>query len=119
MERIDRKIELIRRMQEEMDHREEVEKQAISLICEGRSMEAMEKLDSLDDGILEEIQMEIDALDQEPTAREEAEERKRKAQIILTVLAEDAINMNWNYEEDYLKAIMKGLKRAEEGGGNG
>lgn len=47
------------------------------------------------------------------------EERRRKAGIILTVLAEDAINMNWNYEEDYLKAIMKGLKRAEEGGGNG
>ncbi len=46
------------------------------------------------------------------------EERRRKAQIILTVLAEDAINMNWNYEEDYLKAIMKGLKRAEEEGGS-
>lgn len=106
MKRIDRKAELIRRMQEEMDHRAMVEEKAV-------------QLNSLDDGILAEIQMEIDALDQEPTAREKAEERRRKAQIILTVLAEDAINMNWNYEEDYLKAIMKGLKRAEEEGGNG
>lgn len=61
-----------------------------------------------------ELQTEIDALAQEPTAREKAEERRRKAQIILATLAEDAINMNWNYEEDYIKAIMKGLKRAEE-----
>lgn len=59
MERIDRKAELIRRMQEEMDHRAMVEEKAVQLITEGR------------------------------------------------------------HEEDFLKAIMKGLKRAEEGGGNG
>lgn len=51
--------------------------------------------------------------------RQEAEERRRKAKIILGVLAEDAINMNWTEEEDYLKAIEKGLKKAEEGGGMG
>lgn len=116
MERIDRKAELIRRMQEEMDHRAMVEEKAVQLITEGRHEEAVAQLNSLDDGILGEIQMEIDALDQEPTAREKAEERRRKAQIILTVLAEDTINMNWNYEEDFLKAITKGLKRAEEEG---
>ena len=116
MERIDRKAELIRRMQEEMDHRAMVEEKAVQLITGGRHEEAVAQLNSLDDGILAEIQMEIDALDQEPTAREKAEERMRTAKIILTVLAEDAINMNWNYEEDYLKAITKGLKRAEEGG---
>lgn len=51
--------------------------------------------------------------------RQEAEERRRKAKIILDVLAEDAINMNWNEEKAYLKAIEKGLKKAEEGGGMG
>ena len=46
--------------------------------------------------------------------RQEAEERRGKAEIILDVLAEDVINMNWNRKEDYLKAIVKGLKRAEQ-----
>lgn len=46
--------------------------------------------------------------------RQEAEERRRQAKIILEVMAEDVINMNWNDEEDYLKAIEKGLKRAED-----
>lgn len=118
MVKIDRKAELIRRMQAEMDHRAKVEEKAVELITEGRHEEAMAQLNSLDDSILAEIQMEMDAMNEEPTARKKAQEWRRKAVIILETLANDAINMNWNYEEDYLKAIMKGLKRAEEEGGS-
>lgn len=41
-------------------------------------------------------------------------ERRKKAKIILDVMAEEAINMNWNEEERYLKAIEKALKKIEE-----
>ncbi len=115
---IDKKIELIRREQEELKHRAEVEEKAVQLITEGKHEEAVALLNSLDDGILAEIQMEMEMINEEPTARQKAQERRRKAAIILETLANDAINMNWNYEEDYLKAIMKGLKRAEEEGGS-
>ncbi len=41
-------------------------------------------------------------------------ERRKKAKIILDVMAEEVINMNWNEEERYLKAIEKALKKIEE-----
>ena len=53
-------------------------------------------------------------METQQTAKQKAEERRRQAKIILDVLAEDAINMNWNYEDEYIAAIMKGLKRIED-----
>ena len=41
-------------------------------------------------------------------------ERRKKAKIILDVMAEEVIIMDWNEEEIYLKAIEKALKKIEE-----
>lgn len=45
--------------------------------------------------------------------RRKAEERRRQAEIIYGVLAEE-MNVSQYMEDDYLKAIEKGLKMAEE-----
>ena len=112
--KIDRKIGLIKRMQAEMDHRAEVEEKAVKLIAEGRHGEAVELLNSLDDSVIAGMQEEFEAEEENP--RQRAERRRQQAKVILNVLAEDVINMNWNQEEEYLKAFMKALKQIEEGG---
>lgn len=112
--KIDRKIGLIKRMQAEMDHRAEVEEKAAELIAEGRHGEAVELLNSLDDSVIAGMQEEFEAEEENP--RQRAERRRQQAKVILNVLAEDVINMNWNQEEEYLKAFMKALKQIEEGG---
>lgn len=118
--KIDRKIDLIKRMQTEMDHRAEVEEKAVQLITEGRHGEAVALLNSLDDSLIAGMQEEFEAIEtleaEESSPRQRAERRRQQAKIILNVLAEDAINMNWNLEEDYMKAITKALKQIEEGG---
>ena len=53
MKKIDRKIEEIRRMQEELDHRTQVEEEAVRLISEYRFEEAIALLDTLDDALLQ------------------------------------------------------------------
>ena len=112
--KFDRKIGLIKRMQAEMDHRAEVEEKAVKLIAEGRHGEAVELLNSLDDSVIAGMQEEFEAEEENP--RHRAERRRQQAKVILNVLAEDVINMNWNQEEEYLKAFMKALKQIEEGG---
>ncbi|GFH90359.1 hypothetical protein IMSAGC002_01604 [Lachnospiraceae bacterium] len=112
--KIDRKIGLIKRMQAEMDHRAEVEEKAVQLITEGRHGEAVELLNTLDDSVIARLQEEFETEEESP--RQRAERRRQKAKVILNVLAEDVINMNWNQEEEYLKAFMKALKQIEEGG---
>ena len=112
--KFDRKIGLIKRMQAEMDHRAEVEEKAVKLIAEGRHGEAVELLNSLDDSVIAGMQEEFEAEEENP--RQRAERRRQQAKVILNVLAEDVINMNWNQEEEYLKAFMKALKQIEEGG---
>ena len=118
--KIDRKIGLIKRMQAEMDHRAKVEEKAVQLITEGRHGEAVALLNSLDDNAIARMQAEFEAIEtleaEESSPRQRAERRRQQAKIILNVLAEDAINMNWNLEEDYMKAITKALKQIEEGG---
>ena len=114
MQKIDRKIDLIKRMQAEMDHRAEVEEKAVQFIAEGRHGEAVELLNSLDDSVIAGMQEEFEAEEENP--RQRAERRRQQAKVILNVLAEDVINMNWNQEEEYLKAFMKALKQIEEGG---
>ena len=112
--KFDRKIGLIKRMQAEMDHRAEVEEKAVQLITEGRHGEAVALLNSLDDSVIAGMQEEFEAEEENP--RQRAERRRQQAKVILNVLAEDVINMNWNQEEEYLKAFMKALKQIEEGG---
>ncbi len=58
--------------------------------------------------------VEIIQKEEQQDAKQRAKERRRQAKIILDVLAEDTINMNWNYEDEYIAAIMKGLKRIED-----
>lgn len=112
--KIDRKIGLIKRIQAEMDHRAEVEEKAVQLITEGRHGEAVALLNSLDDSVIARLQEEFKAEEESP--RQRAERRRQQAKVILNVLAEDVINMNWNQEEEYLKAFMKALKQIEESG---
>lgn len=66
MKKIDRKAELLKKLQTEIDRRTQVENEAISLISGGEHEKAKELLESLDDQIVKEIQSELDKLDQEP-----------------------------------------------------
>ena len=68
--------------------------------------------------LIKRIQAEMDhrAEAEEESPRQRAERRRQQAKVILNVLAEDVINMNWNQEEEYLKAFMKALKQIEESG---
>ena len=63
-------------------------------------------LNSLDDNAIARMQAEFEAIEtleaEESSPRQRAERRRQQAKIILNVLAEDAINMNWNLEEDYM-----------------
>lgn len=72
MKKIDRKIEEIRRMQEELDHRTQVEEEAVRLISECRFEEAIALLDTLDDALL-----------QQEKEGEEMKINKQKLQIAL------------------------------------
>ena len=63
MQKIDRKIGLIKRMQAEMDHRAEVEEKAVQLITEGRHGEAVALLNSLDDSLIAGMQEEFEAIE--------------------------------------------------------
>ena len=66
--------------------------------------------------LIKRIQAEMDHRAEEESPRQRAERRRQQAKVILNVLAEDVINMNWNQEEEYLKAFMKALKQIEESG---
>ncbi len=74
-EPIDRKIELIKRMQAEMDHRAEVEEKAVELIAEGRHGEAVALLNSLDDSVIARMQEEFEEIEKG------GEHGKEKAQL--------------------------------------
>ena len=61
--KIDRKIDLIKRMQTEMDHRAEVEEKAVQLITEGRHGEAVALLNTLDHSLIGRMQEEFDPIE--------------------------------------------------------
>lgn len=61
LRKIDGNIDLIKRMQEEMDHRARVEEEAVQLITEGRHGEAVALLNSLDDSVIARMQEEFEA----------------------------------------------------------
>ena len=62
MDRIDKRIALLKKFQDEMDHRIEIEDEAYNLICQGKYEEANELLKTLDDSIIKEIGGQLDAL---------------------------------------------------------
>ncbi len=47
--------------------------------------------------------------------RQKAIRRRRWAGIILKVMAEDVVDIDWNREDEYIDAFMKALKQIEEG----
>lgn len=61
--KIDKKAELIKRMQDELMHRADVEEKAVQLISEGRHEEAVELLNSLDDSVIAGMQEEFEAIE--------------------------------------------------------
>ena len=63
--KIDRKTELIKRMQNELKHRADVEEKAVQLITEGRHGEAVALLNSLDDSVIARMQKEFEAAGRE------------------------------------------------------
>lgn len=63
--KIDKKIDLIKRMQAEMEHRAEVEEKAVELITEGRHGEAVDLLNSLDDSLIAGMQEEFEEIEAE------------------------------------------------------
>lgn len=65
MDRIDKRIDLMQKLQEEMDHRTRVEEEAIRLIGECEFEKANALLKSLDDELLRQIQEELNALEGE------------------------------------------------------
>lgn len=82
MKKIDRKIEEIRKMQEELDHRTQVEEEAVRLISECRFEEAIALLDTLDDALL-----------QQEKEGEDMKINKQKLQIALATACMDPYDL--------------------------
>lgn len=53
--KLDKKIEVTKKLQEELERRTELETKAIRLISDGKHEKAVELLKSIDDGIIKEI----------------------------------------------------------------
>ena len=71
MKKIDKKTELLKKLQAELDRRRQVENEAIRLISSGECEKACELLDSLDDQIVKDIDAKLDNLDQESEETDE------------------------------------------------
>ena len=81
MKKIDKKTELLKKLQTELDRRTQVENEAIRLISGGECGKAAELLKSLDDQIVKDIETEMDKLDQKPEKEtDEAEAREADEQ---------------------------------------
>lgn len=100
MTKLDKKVELIKRQQAEIDRRNEVEEQATKLICEGRYTEATELLETLDDNVLKELQAEFEAIEEtkeeniEQKLSENLKEVLKKQIELLSGLQEDTCDIH-------------------------
>ena len=83
MKKIDKKTELLKKLQVEQDRRTQVENEADRLICNEEYEKAAELLESLDDQIVRDIEAELDKLDQEPEEEVETEEFDEQAKQFL------------------------------------
>jgi len=80
MKKIDKKTELLKKLQAELDRRRQVENEAIRLISSGECEKACELLDSLDDQIVKDIDAKLDNLDQESEETDETEDTESDEQ---------------------------------------
>jgi len=84
MDRIDKRIDLMQKLQEEMDHRTRVEEEAIRLIGECEFEKANALLKSLDDELLRQIQEELNALEGEVSEDTcQGEKKEENADILV------------------------------------
>ncbi len=65
MNRIDKRLELLKKLQAEMDHRTQIEEEAYRLISNCEFAKANDLLKTLDDEIIRQIERELDELDGE------------------------------------------------------
>ena len=86
MKKIDKKTELLKKLQVEQDRRTQVENEADRLICNEEYEKAAELLESLDDQIVRDIEAELDKLDQEPEEEVETEEFDEQAKQFLNIV---------------------------------
>lgn len=71
MKKADKKAELLKRLQNELDIRTQVEKEAVSLISNGECEKACALLNALDDSIVKDIERELDRLDKDEDGEKE------------------------------------------------
>ncbi len=67
MNKIDKRLELLKKLQVEMDRRTQVEEEVYRLISNCEFVKANDLLKTLDDEIIRQIERELDALDGEDT----------------------------------------------------
>lgn len=83
MKKIDKKTELLKKLQTELDRRMQIENEAIRLISNGECEKATELLESLDDQIVKDIETELDQEPEEETDEAETEESDESAKQFL------------------------------------
>lgn len=70
MTKTEKRAMLIKKMQAEIDRRTELEEEAIELMSNGEFEKATDLLKSIDDGIVKEIEKELNALEEETVPEE-------------------------------------------------
>lgn len=65
MDRISKRIELLKKFQDEMDRRIQIEEEAYQLICQGRYEESNKLLKNLDDSIIQKLGRQLDEFPEE------------------------------------------------------
>lgn len=86
MKKADRKAELLKKLQKELDRRTQVEKEAVKLISNGECEKACELLNTLDDNVVKDIEQELDRLNTDVEG--ECKEKTMSAEIIEVVRTE-------------------------------
>lgn len=132
MKTIDKRIELLKKYQEEMDHRTKIENEAIMLMEKGQFEEATELLKTLDDNIIKGLQRKLDELsapeleakeqaaveniiEVEESNEENINRRLQKYQKNLTILKEKSKQQKINISEIAHKKIKRTLTFEELG----
>lgn len=82
----DKKTELLKKLQKELDRRTQIEEEAVRLISNGECEKACELLNTLDDNVVKDIEQELDRLDTDVEG--ECKEKTMKAEIIEVVRTE-------------------------------
>lgn len=100
MDRIDKRIALLKKFQDEMDRRIKIEDEAYMLICQGKYEEANKLLKNLDDSIIKEIGGQLDALPVENSNHPVQELHTDMDNMAHEVQREEDLNKNVIVEND-------------------